>query len=119
MYEGACGCIAKLAAASVAAATLVWMPAELPHAVSRGGQQLEWVFLDRDGTLNASPPRGQYIEHPDELELLPGAAAAVRALNRAGLWTALVTNQRGVALGRMSREDLDAVHARLRDLLAL
>ena len=30
----------------------------------------------------------------------------------------MVTNQRGVALGRMSNADLDAVHDRLRSLLA-
>jgi D-glycero-D-manno-heptose 1,7-bisphosphate phosphatase len=77
------------------------------------------VFLDRDGTLNVKPPDGEYVERPEELELLPGAAAAVRMLNRAGLWTGVVTNQRGVALGRMSASDLEAVHERLRRLLDL
>jgi D-glycero-D-manno-heptose 1,7-bisphosphate phosphatase len=80
---------------------------------------IRWVFLDRDGTLNVKPPTGEYVERPDALELLPGAAQAVRMLNRAGLWTGVVTNQRGVALGRMSTEDLDAVHERLSDLLYL
>lgn len=75
------------------------------------------MFLDRDGTLNVKPPDGEYVEHPDALQLLPGAAEGVRMLNRAGVWTGVVTNQRGVALGRMSIEDLDAVHARLRRLL--
>jgi D-glycero-D-manno-heptose 1,7-bisphosphate phosphatase len=78
---------------------------------------IRWVFLDRDGTLNVSPRQGEYIERPEELVLLPGAAEGVRMLNRAGLWTAVVTNQRGVALGRMSAEDLDRVHERLRKLL--
>ncbi|MGH2852771.1 MAG: D-glycero-alpha-D-manno-heptose-1,7-bisphosphate 7-phosphatase [Solirubrobacteraceae bacterium] len=77
------------------------------------------MFLDRDGTLNVKPPDGEYIERPEALELLPGAAAAVRMLNRAGLWTGVVTNQRGIALGRMSAADLDAVHERLRGLLKL
>lgn len=77
------------------------------------------MFLDRDGTLNVKPPEGEYIEGPGALELLPGAAQAVRMLNRAGLWTGVATNQRGVALGRMSAEDLDAVHERLRGLLEL
>jgi D-glycero-D-manno-heptose 1,7-bisphosphate phosphatase len=77
------------------------------------------VFLDRDGTLNVKPPDGEYIERPEALELLPGAAEAVRMLNRAGLWAGVVTNQRGVALGRMSLQDLDSVHKRLRHLLDL
>jgi D-glycero-D-manno-heptose 1,7-bisphosphate phosphatase len=83
-----------------------------------GNAPVSWVFLDRDGTLNAKPPAGEYIERPDALRLLPGAAEAVRMLNRAGLWTGVATNQRGVALGRMSTADLAAVHARLRELLA-
>lgn len=80
---------------------------------------ISWVFLDRDGTLNVKPPAGEYIERPAALQLLPGAGEAVRNLNRAGVWAALVTNQRGVSLGRMSLADLDAVHERLVRLLAL
>lgn len=87
--------------------------------VPRRRRAIRWVFLDRDGTLNVKPPDGEYIEGPDALELLPGAAEAVGMLNRAGLWTGVVTNQRGVALGRMSTADLDAVHQRLRLLLGL
>jgi D-glycero-D-manno-heptose 1,7-bisphosphate phosphatase len=83
------------------------------------GRAIRWVFLDRDGTLNVKPPEGEYVERPEALELLPGAAEAVRMLNRAGRWTGVVTNQRGVALGRMSAEDLSAVHQRLRHLLHL
>lgn len=78
---------------------------------------IQWVFLDRDGTLNRKPPEGKYVEDPAALVLLPGVVDAVRMLNRAGLWTGVVTNQRGVALGQMSAADLDAVHQRLRELL--
>jgi D-glycero-D-manno-heptose 1,7-bisphosphate phosphatase len=80
-------------------------------------RSIRWVFLDRDGTLNVKPSEGEYIEDPRALKLLPGAAEAVRMLNRVGLWIGVVTNQRGVALGRMGSEDLEAVHARLRHLL--
>jgi D-glycero-D-manno-heptose 1,7-bisphosphate phosphatase len=91
-------------------------PPEPPAPEARRGA-IDWVFLDRDGTLNTKLPPGQYVEHPDQLELLPGAAAAVARLNRAGLRTCLVTNQRGIALGLMSSADLDAVHRRLTALL--
>ncbi len=76
------------------------------------------AFLDRDGTINVKAPEGEYIETPDALVLLPGAAEAIRALNDAGVPVAVVTNQRGIALGRMTGEDLDRVHARLDALLA-
>ncbi len=87
-------------------------------SVPSGDGAIRWVFLDRDGTLNVKPLAGEYVERSDGLELMPGAAEAVRAFNRAGMWTGVVTNQRGVALGLMSRDDLEAIHERLRHLLA-
>jgi D-glycero-D-manno-heptose 1,7-bisphosphate phosphatase len=92
-------------------------PSEPRSSAERPRGAIDWVFLDRDGTLNVKRPRGSYVAHPDQLELLPGAAAAVARLNRAGLRTCLVTNQRGIALGLMSNADLDAVHERLVALL--
>ncbi len=76
------------------------------------------AFLDRDGTINVKAPEGEYVETPGEVVLLPGAAEAVRMLNEAGVPVFVVTNQRGIALGRMTEEDLAAVHARLAELLA-
>jgi D-glycero-D-manno-heptose 1,7-bisphosphate phosphatase len=78
-----------------------------------GGRAVSAVFLDRDGTINAKAPEGDYVKSPEELVLLRGAGAAVAALNRAGIPVLLVTNQRGIALGRMSAADLERVHARL------
>jgi D-glycero-D-manno-heptose 1,7-bisphosphate phosphatase len=79
---------------------------------------LRWAFIDRDGTINVSPARGDYIAAPDELRFLDGAALAIRRLNEAGIWVGIVTNQRGIALGRMTLADLEAVHERLLGLLA-
>ncbi|HWA55186.1 MAG TPA: HAD family hydrolase [Solirubrobacterales bacterium] len=76
------------------------------------------AFLDRDGTINVKADEGEYVESTDELVLLPGAAAAIRRLNDAGLMAIVITNQRGIALGRMSEEDLAAVHSHLEELLA-
>lgn len=75
------------------------------------------VFLDRDGTINRKAPDGEYITRPEEVEVLPGAAAAIRRLNEAGLTVIVATNQRGIALGRMSEADLEAVHAELEQQL--
>ncbi|HEX2087167.1 MAG TPA: HAD family hydrolase [Solirubrobacteraceae bacterium] len=76
------------------------------------------AFLDRDGTINVKAPEGEYVETPDEVVLLPGAAEAIRTLNERGIPVIVVTNQRGIALGRMTEEDLERVHARLSELLA-
>jgi D-glycero-D-manno-heptose 1,7-bisphosphate phosphatase len=76
------------------------------------------VFLDRDGTLNRAAQPGEYVQAAYEVELLDGAAAAVALLARAGYLCVVVSNQRGVALGQMTNEDLHAVDVRLRDLVA-
>jgi D-glycero-D-manno-heptose 1,7-bisphosphate phosphatase len=77
------------------------------------------VFLDRDGTLNRAAAPGDYVSAAFELELLDGAATAVALFARAGYLCVVVSNQRGVALGQMTDEDLAAVDARLRDLVAI
>ena len=76
------------------------------------------AFLDRDGTINVKAPEGEYVESPSEVRLLPGAAAAVARLNAAGVPVLVVTNQRGIALGRMTEADLARVHARIVSELA-
>jgi D-glycero-D-manno-heptose 1,7-bisphosphate phosphatase len=79
---------------------------------------LKYVFLDRDGVLNRKAPPAQYITRPEELVILPGIEEAVAALNRAGRKVIVVTNQRGIALGLYSHDDLNRIHDKLRAQLA-
>jgi D-glycero-D-manno-heptose 1,7-bisphosphate phosphatase len=72
------------------------------------------VLLDRDGTIVVD--RG-YLRDPDELELLPGAAGALRRLSEIGLALAVVTNQSAVGRGLLNEERLGEIHARLEELL--
>lgn len=75
------------------------------------GAPYDLVLLDRDGTLNVHRPG--YVSDPANLVLLPGAAQAVAALNGAGCAVVLVTNQRGMATGELTRSQLLAVHRSL------
>jgi D-glycero-D-manno-heptose 1,7-bisphosphate phosphatase len=85
----------------------------------RAGPDSRWtVFLDRDGTINRKAPEGDYVRSPEALVVLDGAAEAIARLRSAGARVVVVTNQRGVALGRMSLADLAAVHQQLRRALA-
>ena len=72
------------------------------------------VFLDRDGTINREV---EYLARPEQLELLPGAAAGMWRLRQAGYSLVIVTNQAGVARGYYGEEDVRAVHGRLREML--
>lgn len=73
------------------------------------------VFLDRDGTIIRDT---DFVATPDEVELLPGAADAIRRLNEAGIPAVVVTNQSGIARGYFPRADYERVHDRLAELLA-
>lgn len=84
------------------------------------GRRLEpgaTAFLDRDGTINQGAAPGEYIVAPGEVRLLPGAGEAIRRLNELPAKVVVVTNQRGIALGRLSEDDLAGVNARLTELL--
>ncbi len=72
------------------------------------------AFLDRDGTLNQEIG---YIREVEKLELLPGAAQAVKKLNEAGVLAILTTNQSGVARGFYDEAHIHALHDRLAKLL--
>jgi D-glycero-D-manno-heptose 1,7-bisphosphate phosphatase len=73
------------------------------------------VFLDRDNTLIEDPG---YINHPNQVRLLPGAAAALVQLRRMGYLLVVVTNQSAVARGIVTEEMLEKIHHRLNKLLA-
>lgn len=88
------------------------MSATVPSARRRPA-----VFFDRDGIVNRSPGPG-YVERAEDFHLLPAFVAALRVVQRRGYAAIVVTNQRGVALGRVRPEALDEMHSRLRAALA-
>lgn len=72
------------------------------------------VFLDRDGTLNKLVG---FLRDIDELELLPGAAEAVRKINESGYLAILATNQPVIARGEVTFDQLREIHNKLETLL--
>lgn len=77
---------------------------------------MELVLLDRDGVLNEDRPGA--VRAPDQLVMVPRAAAAVARLNRAGVPVAVVTNQSAVGRGLVDAAMLERIHERLRAHLA-
>jgi histidinol-phosphate phosphatase family protein len=71
------------------------------------------LLLDRDGTLMKDVG---YPNDPDKVRLIPGAAAAIRELARHGFMPAVVSNQSGLARGRISPAQAAAVHQRFVEL---
>jgi len=73
------------------------------------------IFLDRDKTLIEDPG---YIADPSLVKLLPGVGPALRRLAEAGFALVVVTNQSGVARGRLTEATLERIHDELRRQLA-
>lgn len=68
------------------------------------------VFLDRDGVLIEER---NYLHRPEEVAILPGVAAALRRLQKAGYRLFIVTNQSGVGRGYFTRAEVEQVHRHL------
>lgn len=49
----------------------------------------------------------------EEFEFLPGAIEALRLLKNGGYRLIVVTNQRGISLGKLCEDDLKAIHQRM------
>jgi D-glycero-D-manno-heptose 1,7-bisphosphate phosphatase len=68
------------------------------------------AFLDRDGTIIRDTV---YIRDPKDVELLPGAADAIKRLNEQSVVVIVVTNQSGIGRGLLSPEEYEGVRARI------
>lgn len=73
------------------------------------------IFMDRDGTLSHEVG---YVNHLSRFRLFPFAAAAVKAINRAGFLAVVATNQAGVARGYFPEALIHEVHDALRAEMA-
>lgn len=72
------------------------------------------VIFDRDGTLVVDVP---YNGDPSRVSLLPGVRTGLMRLRSVGARIAVATNQAGIAMGRITPDQLGAVHSRLEALV--
>ncbi len=75
------------------------------------------VFLDRDGVINRSAKPHQYICSFEEFVFMPEAEESLARLKKNGYQLLLVTNQRGIARGMVSREQIDRLHEDMQEHL--
>ena len=72
------------------------------------------VFLDRDGVINKEV---NLLNKPEQMELIEGAADAIRYINEKGYLAIVITNQPVIARNLCTLEELDYIHAKLETLL--
>ena len=76
---------------------------------------MQLVILDRDGVINQDS--GDFIRSVDDWLPIPGSIEAIAALHRAGYTVVVATNQSGLARGHFDLDDLEAMHAKLTELV--
>ncbi|WP_249678734.1 D-glycero-beta-D-manno-heptose 1,7-bisphosphate 7-phosphatase [Pseudomonas abieticivorans] len=77
---------------------------------------MKLLILDRDGVINQDSDA--YIKSVQEWVPIPRSIDAIAQLSKAGWTVAVATNQSGIARGYYDLATLDAMHARLRALVA-
>lgn len=74
-----------------------------------------YVILDRDGTINVDSD--DFIKSPAEWLPLPGSLEAIALLNRHGYKVVVISNQSGIARGLFDLATLEAIHAKMRQMV--
>ncbi len=72
------------------------------------------LFIDRDGVINHEK-KEDYILHWDEFMFYDGVKEAMKILNEKFGVIVMVTNQRGVGKGLMSKDELHNIHKNMVD----
>jgi D-glycero-D-manno-heptose 1,7-bisphosphate phosphatase len=72
------------------------------------------IFLDRDNTLISADGD---LHDPSQVRLIKGAASAIASLRGLGYKIVVVSNQAGVAHGRLTEAGIQAIHQRINELI--
>ena len=76
----------------------------------------ETLFLDRDGVINRWLP-GDYVRTWEDFRFLPGILSCLRRWSERFRHILVVSNQRGVAKGKVRPEDLETIHGKMCDAI--
>ena len=76
---------------------------------------MKLVILDRDGVINQDSDA--YVKSADEWIPIDGSIEAIAKLYKAGFTVVVATNQSGLARGLFDLDDLEAMHAKLTQLV--
>jgi mannose-1-phosphate guanylyltransferase / phosphomannomutase len=80
-------------------------------------QRCRALFLDRDGVILRSLPRGQYVTEWGQTRLLPGIRELVAAAHEKGWRVFVITNQPQISYGFLSEPELKIIHENMQAAL--
>ncbi len=75
------------------------------------------VFLDRDGTIIFDPP-DERVDKEDKIKLLPDSIEALKLLATLDYGIFIITNQAGIAEGRINEAEFWRIHSKVLEMLA-
>lgn len=78
-------------------------------------RKMKLVILDRDGVINEDSD--SYIKNADEWLPIAGSIEAIGKLYQAGFTVVVATNQSGLGRGLFNLDDLEAMHAKMNELI--
>lgn len=76
------------------------------------------IIIDRDGVLNKKAPKAEYITKWRDWEWIEGSKEAICLLKKNGYRIIMVTNQAGIARGKMTETDLEEIHNNMQNDLS-
>ncbi|MBL4934677.1 HAD family hydrolase [Clostridium sp. YIM B02515] len=75
------------------------------------------IFLDRDGVINKCAKEHEYITQWENFEFLENVPKAIKLLTDAKYKIVVISNQRGIARGVMTKNEVDELHKRVNEYL--
>lgn len=75
------------------------------------------ILLDRDGTV-IRDPEDERVDKEEKIQLFPDSIEAFKYLHEHGYSIIFITNQAGIAEGRINREEFGRINARVLELLS-
>ena len=74
------------------------------------------VFLDRDGTIIVDPP-DERVDKIEKIQLFPQTLEALKLLAGLDFGVIIITNQAGIAEGRITEEEFEVINGKVLDML--
>ncbi len=71
------------------------------------------LLIDRDGTINRRPPRGEYVTRWRDFHWVGETVESMRQLAAAGFSFIVLSNQAGIARGMVSSEAVDLINRQM------
>jgi D-glycero-D-manno-heptose 1,7-bisphosphate phosphatase len=75
------------------------------------------VFLDRDGTVIVDP-EDERVDREEKIKLFPDSIEALKHLAEHNFAVILITNQAGIAEGRINKDDFERINNKVLEMLA-